>query len=37
VIGFDQGVSDAFWNLYRGGAFAAEELDEMRKNSRTAW
>jgi adenosine deaminase len=33
VIFFDQGVSDEFLNLYRGGAFKAEELDEIRRNS----
>jgi hypothetical protein len=33
VIFFDQGVSDEFLNLYRVGAFTAEELDEIRRNS----
>ena len=33
VIFFDQGVSDEFLNLYRGGAFTAKELDEIRRNS----
>jgi adenosine deaminase len=33
VIFFGQGVSDEFLNLYRGGAFTARELDEIRQNS----
>jgi cytosine/adenosine deaminase-related metal-dependent hydrolase len=33
LIAFDQGVSDEFLNLYRGGAFTAEELDDIRRNS----
>jgi hypothetical protein len=33
VIFFQQGVSDEFLNLYRAGAWTAEELDEIRRNS----
>ena len=36
VIFFDQGVSDEFLNLYRSGAWRAEELDEIRRNSLAA-
>jgi hypothetical protein len=32
VVFFDQGVSDEFLNLYRSGAWRAEELDEIRRN-----
>ena len=35
VIFFDQGVSDEFLNLYRSGAWRAEELDEIRRNGLT--
>jgi adenosine deaminase len=36
LIAFGQGVSDEFLNLYRGGAFTADELDQIRKNSLAA-
>jgi adenosine deaminase len=32
VIFFDQGVSDEFLNLYRSGAWRAQELDQIRRD-----